>query len=80
LQSEKVLETLKKCHVANRQVWLNWLKVGQWFRGFRLRDEKNTRKVSLAELTTSKEEPILAMLNRGAVHEVIRIQISSAQA
>jgi hypothetical protein len=74
------LEALKKCQVANRQVRLSWLKIGQWFHGFRLRDENYTRKVSLAELTTSKEEPILAMLNRGAVHEVIRIQISSAQA
>ncbi|XP_078170520.1 uncharacterized protein LOC144564796 [Carex rostrata] len=74
----EVLEALMKCQVASRQVRLFWLKVGRWIHGFRLRVENYTRKVSLAELTTSKEGPILAMLNRGAVHEVIRIQISSA--
>ncbi|KAJ1692155.1 hypothetical protein LUZ63_008853 [Rhynchospora breviuscula] len=75
---KEVLEALTRCQVAHRQVCLSWLKVGRWLHGFRLRDENYTRRISLAELTMSEEEPILAMLNRGAVHEVIRIQICSA--
>ncbi|KAJ4802171.1 F-box-like protein [Rhynchospora pubera] len=75
---KEVFEALTRCQVARRQVCLSWLKVGRWLHGFRLRDENYTRRISLEELTMSEEEPILAMLNRGAVHEVIRIQICSA--
>ncbi|KAJ0979733.1 hypothetical protein J5N97_015207 [Dioscorea zingiberensis] len=71
-----VMEALQNHNIAERQVCVNWFKLGRWFYGFRLPDESRSRKVTLRELTTSKGEPILAVLNRGAVHEVLRVQIT----
>ncbi|KAK6117326.1 hypothetical protein DH2020_048917 [Rehmannia glutinosa] len=42
------------------------------------RDEFHSRNVSLGDLTACNEE-VLGVLHRGAIHEVIRVQISAAK-
>lgn len=41
-----------------------------------MRDESHSRWVSLADLATEDDEHVLGVLRRGAVHEVLRVQIS----
>ncbi|CAN6333316.1 unnamed protein product [Urochloa humidicola] len=74
----EVSKALQARQVAGRKVYVNLLKLGRWFYGFRLPDEHESRKISLNELTMSEGAEILAILNRGAVHEVFRLQISLA--
>ncbi|XP_072982894.1 uncharacterized protein [Typha latifolia] len=71
-----VRRALLSCQVSERQVSISWFKLGRWFYGFRLPDEHHSRKVSLGELTMAEEEELLAVLNRGALHEVLRVQIA----
>lgn len=73
-----VLEALQGSDISERRVSIKWWKVGQWSNGFRLRDESHYRVVSLADLATNKQEDVLGVLSRGAVYEVIRVQISVA--
>nr|XP_010938713.1 uncharacterized protein LOC105057717 [Elaeis guineensis]XP_029124055.1 uncharacterized protein LOC105057717 [Elaeis guineensis] len=75
-----VAEALHRCKVSDRQVCVSWFKLGRWFYGFRLPDEHRSRKFSLGDLAMAKEEEVLAVLNRGAVHEVLRVQIKSSAA
>ncbi|PAN19894.1 hypothetical protein PAHAL_3G306100 [Panicum hallii] len=74
----EVSKALQARQVAGRRVCVNLLKLGRWFYGFRLPDEHVSRKISLSELTVAEGAEILAILNRGAVHEVFRLQISLA--
>ncbi|KAJ3676190.1 hypothetical protein LUZ60_003602 [Juncus effusus] len=74
--ASEVKTALKNRQVSSREVRVNWSKVGRWSYGFRLRDENCSRRLTLGELTAVKEGPVLALLNRGAVHEVIRVQIT----
>uniref|UniRef100_A0A7N0UII1 F-box domain-containing protein n=1 Tax=Kalanchoe fedtschenkoi TaxID=63787 RepID=A0A7N0UII1_KALFE len=78
VEANDVLEALKKCKISERQVCVKWWKLGRWFHGFRLRDEFNCRWMSLQDLAVSKEEEVLSVLRRGAIHEVLRVQISMA--
>ncbi|GLT99201.1 hypothetical protein SLE2022_166540 [Rubroshorea leprosula] len=73
-----VLEVLQSCEISERQVCVRWWKLGRWSYGFRMRDESHSRWVCLADLATAKEEEVLAILHRGAIHEVLRVQISMA--
>lgn len=41
-------------------------------------DESHSRWVSLADLAMAKEQEVLVVLQRGAIHEVLRVQISVA--
>lgn len=43
-----------------------------------MRDESRSRSVSLADLAMEKEEEVLSVLHRGAIYEVLRVQISIA--
>ncbi|TMW95020.1 hypothetical protein EJD97_009475 [Solanum chilense] len=79
LPGECVMEILNKNNISQREVRVQWWKLGRWLFGFRLRDELITRTVSLEDLATGKEEEVLGVLHRGAVHEVIRVQISEAK-
>ncbi|PHT59906.1 hypothetical protein CQW23_02269 [Capsicum baccatum] len=79
LPGECVMEILNNSNISQRQVSVQWWKLGRWFFGFRLRDELITRTISLEDLATGKEEEVLGVLHRGAVHEVIRVQISAAK-
>lgn len=79
MQPEKVMEALLNRQISERQVCVSWFKLGRWFYGFRLHDEQRSKRVSLGELTMGPEEEVLGVLNRGAVHEVLRVQITSAK-
>lgn len=69
-------EALDRSQISERQVCVQWWKLGRWFYGFRLRDEFHSRHVSLRDLAASNEE-ILSVLHRGVIHEVFRVQISA---
>ncbi|KAF5192397.1 F-box-like protein [Thalictrum thalictroides] len=71
-----VLEALSNSHISERQVCVKWWKLGRWMYGYRLRDESYSRKVSLADLALGKDEDVLGVLRRGAIYEVLRVQIS----
>ena len=73
------MEALWTSQVADRQVCVSWFKLGMSFHGFRVRDEHRSRKVSLGELAMSEGNEVLGALNRGAFHEVLRVQITSAR-
>ncbi|EPS60296.1 hypothetical protein M569_14505, partial [Genlisea aurea] len=75
LPAEDLIEALSRCSVSERQVCVQWWKLGRWFYGFRLRDEMHSRNVSLRDLAATGGEEVLRVLHRGAIHEVIRVQI-----
>ncbi|URE35260.1 F-box domain containing protein [Musa troglodytarum] len=77
LQSVDVMEVLESCQVSEQQVCVSWFMLGRWFYGFRLPDEHRSRIVSLTELAMGKEGEVLGVLNRGAIHEVLRVQITT---
>nr|XP_009414191.2 PREDICTED: uncharacterized protein LOC103995348 [Musa acuminata subsp. malaccensis] len=72
-----VMEVLESCQVSEQQVCVSWFMLGRWFYGFRLPDEHRSRIVSLTELAMGKEGEVLGVLNRGAIHEVLRVQITT---
>uniref|UniRef100_A0A803Q5A6 Reverse transcriptase Ty1/copia-type domain-containing protein n=1 Tax=Cannabis sativa TaxID=3483 RepID=A0A803Q5A6_CANSA len=74
--AEYVLESLECCKISDREVCVKWWKLGRWFYGFRMRDESRFRIFCMADFAMAKEEEVLAVLHRGAIHEVIRVQIS----
>ncbi|KAI3469440.1 hypothetical protein Pfo_026103 [Paulownia fortunei] len=76
--AEYVIEALDSSQVSEREVCVQWWKLGRWFYGFRLRDEFHSRNISLGDLAACNEE-VLSVLHRGAIHEVIRVQISAAK-
>ncbi|PKI39304.1 hypothetical protein CRG98_040290 [Punica granatum] len=79
--AEDVMKALENHSISQRQVCVKWWKVGRWFYGFRMRDESHSRQVSLQDITTNapeKKSEVLGVLRRGAVHEVLRVQISVA--
>ncbi|KAK4425761.1 hypothetical protein Salat_1770100 [Sesamum alatum] len=78
IPADYVIEALNSSRISERQVCVQWWKLGRWFYGFRLRDEVHSRNVSLGDLAASNEE-VLGVLHRGAIHEVIRVQISAAK-
>ncbi|CAI9118721.1 OLC1v1020325C1 [Oldenlandia corymbosa var. corymbosa] len=79
MPAESLTEALRKCKVSERQVCVKWWKLGRLFYGFRLRDELLSRTVSLEDLASSKENEVLGVLQRGAIHEVLRVKISAAK-
>lgn len=77
-QAENVLEALECSNIADRQVSVRWWKLGRWFYGFRMRDESRCCRVSLADLSTERGDEVLGVLHRGAIHEVLQVEISVA--
>ncbi|XP_022137972.1 uncharacterized protein LOC111009254 isoform X2 [Momordica charantia] len=75
--ANQVMEALLSHKISEKHVYVKWWKLGRWFYGFRMRDEHQTRRVSLAELIAAEGEDILGVLSRGAVHEVLRVQIAA---
>lgn len=75
---EYVVEALNRSQISERQVCVQWWKLGRWFHGFRLRDELHSRSITLGDLAAYDEE-VLGVLHRGAIHEVLRVQISIAK-
>ncbi|XP_042475359.1 uncharacterized protein LOC122057353 isoform X2 [Macadamia integrifolia] len=76
LEADYVVEALWNCQISERQVCVRWWKLGRWIHGFRLRDESHTRMISLGDLAMAKEGEVFGVLHRGAIHEVLRVQIS----
>ncbi|KAL5541793.1 hypothetical protein UlMin_009503 [Ulmus minor] len=76
--AEDIVEALEQSKISDRQVCVKWWKLGRWFYGFRMKDEARSRWVALVDMALAKEEEVLAVLHRGAIHEVLRVQISLA--
>ncbi|CAN1283912.1 hypothetical protein LINPERPRIM_LOCUS18485 [Linum perenne] len=74
----EVVEALRSCKIAERQVCIKWWKLGRWFYGFRMRDESHSRQVSLEEIVTDDSNELFGVLHRGAIHEVLRVLICVA--
>ncbi|XP_054786774.1 uncharacterized protein LOC129293014 [Prosopis cineraria] len=79
IPGDQLKEALQVSEIAERHVCVKWWKLGRWFFGFRMRDESHSRWASLADLATDDDEHLLAVLIRGAIHEVLRVQISSEE-
>ncbi|KAJ8767524.1 hypothetical protein K2173_017593 [Erythroxylum novogranatense] len=76
IPARHVMDVLLNCKISERQVCVKWWKLGRLFYGFRMRDECQCRCVSLADLATDKGDDVLGILRRGAIHEVLRVEIS----
>ncbi|KAI3975674.1 hypothetical protein MKX01_023100 [Papaver californicum] len=76
VSAEDVIVALRNCGIHERELCVSWWKLGRWFYGFRMRDESNIRRVSLGDLALAKENEVLGVLYRGAIHEVLRVQVS----
>ncbi|CAE6194123.1 unnamed protein product [Arabidopsis arenosa] len=74
---EQILDALRRCGISEQLVWVKWLTLGRWSGGRRMRDEIVSRQVSLVDVVTGKEETVLRVLQRGVVHEVLRVCIST---
>ncbi|XP_010241462.1 PREDICTED: uncharacterized protein LOC104586055 [Nelumbo nucifera] len=75
ISADLVMEALCGCHISEQEVCVRWWKLGRWFYGFRLHDESHSRVVSLGDLATAKEDEVFRVLHRGAIHEVLRVQV-----
>ncbi|KAF7123771.1 hypothetical protein RHSIM_Rhsim12G0090200 [Rhododendron simsii] len=67
--AEAIMEALDGGHISEREVCVQWWKLGRWFYGFRLRDESRSHTFSLLDIAMDKEEEVLGVLRRGAIHE-----------
>ncbi|ESQ55936.1 hypothetical protein EUTSA_v10026419mg [Eutrema salsugineum] len=74
---KQILDAMRRCGVSEQLVWVKWLTLGRWSRGRRMRDEVVSRQVSLGDVVRGKEEMVLRVLQRGVVHEVLRVCIST---
>lgn len=77
IQSEYVKEALCTNQIGDRNVCLRWWILGQWVNGFRRGDEMHVSIASLIKLLEPKQEQFLYVIQRGIVHEVLRVQISA---
>jgi len=77
IQGEEVKEKLARSKVGERQVCLRWWSIGGWANGFRRQDEMHVRKVLMSTLTEPDSTPLFHVLDRGTLHEVLRVQISA---
>ncbi|XP_057832153.2 uncharacterized protein LOC131042847 [Cryptomeria japonica] len=77
IQSEYVKEALAKNRIADKHICLRWWSLGQWVNGFRRGDEMHVCIAPLSKLLEPKQEQFLYVIQRGAIHEVLRVQISA---
>ena len=75
IPGDNLVEALRMHEISDRRVCVRGWKVGRRYYAFRMRDESHSRWVSLADLAED-DEHVLGVLRRGAVHEVLRVQIS----
>ncbi|KAF3774860.1 hypothetical protein EJ110_NYTH52143 [Nymphaea thermarum] len=80
VQTNDIAEALCLCRVSNRRVCVRWWKLGRWVYGFRQRDEVRVNRVSLLDILKPENQETLWVLERGVVHEVLRVQISTEDA
>lgn len=74
---KELKEFLARSKVGERKVCLRWWSMGGWANGFRRRDEMQIRMASIANLTEPESVPLFQILDRGTLHEVLRVQISA---
>lgn len=77
IQREEVNAALKRNGVGSRQVCLRWWTMGGWANGFRRRDDMHICTASMDELADPANRHLLNVMERGTVHEVLRVQISA---
>lgn len=70
-------ELLARSKVGDRQVCLRWWSIGGWANGFRRRDEMHVRTASMYEMADPERMSLFHVLDRGTLHEVLRVQISA---
>ncbi|XP_050218164.1 uncharacterized protein LOC126668946 isoform X2 [Mercurialis annua] len=75
-----IMEALVSCKISERRVCVKWWKIATWFFGFHMREEPHSRRVRLADFMMDKGEDILRILEKGAVHEVFRVEICGLNA
>lgn len=78
----EVAAALEGAGSAERQVCLRWWSMGSMGRGgFRLRDDMRTATLTLRDIAAGGDASrggwLLPLLERGKVHEILRIQISA---
>lgn len=76
-QIDVVNAALHSHQVSAREVCVFSFRLGRWFFGFRMPDEHSSRRVSLAQITSPNEEELRMILNRGLLHDVLRVHIIS---
>ncbi|CAK9208284.1 unnamed protein product [Sphagnum tenellum] len=77
IQGADMKELLSRSTAGNRQVCLRWWSIGGWANGFRRRDEMHLHTTSLYLLTELENNSVFQVLDRGILHEVLRVQISA---
>ena len=75
------MKALRKRKIAERQICVRWWTLGKWSNGYgiRMNDELHSHQCTLLDIALGREEEVLAVLYRGAIHEVLRVQISFAK-
>ena len=76
-QNKYLKEALAKNQIADKHICLRWWSLGQWMNGFRRGDEMHVCIAPLSKLLEPKQEQLLYVIQRGAIHEVLRVQISA---
>ncbi|KAA8548516.1 hypothetical protein F0562_000217 [Nyssa sinensis] len=70
--AEYVIEALGSCKISERQVCVQWWKLGRWFYGFRLQDESRFCEFCLGDLAMAKVEEVLRVLHREDVETELK--------
>lgn len=77
IKGKDAQEALRRKKVGERQVCLRWWSLGGWTNRYRRPDEMHMRISSLVSLTESESCSFLEVIDRGTLHEVLRVQISA---
>lgn len=77
MEAKQVKECMARSQVGDRKVCLRWWSIGGWANGFRRRDEMHVRMASMASLAEPENLALFQVLDRGTLHEVLRVQISA---
>ncbi|MCO5594994.1 hypothetical protein L7F22_049031 [Adiantum nelumboides] len=77
IKEKEASEALNRNKVGERQVCLRWWSLGGWTNGFRRHDEMHMRIASLLTLAELEPPSFLEVIDRGTLHEVLRVQISA---
>lgn len=77
-QTTRVVKTLRRKKIAARELCVRWWTLGKWSNGYgiRMNDELHSHHFTLMNIAIGKNEEVLAALYRGAIHEVLRVQIT----
>ncbi|XP_024528463.1 uncharacterized protein LOC9631098 isoform X2 [Selaginella moellendorffii] len=77
IQDDAVRDALVGRKISDRHICFRWWSMGVWSNGFRRRDEMHMKIASLYELTEPRQRFLFKVMERGTVHEVLRVQISA---